>query len=57
MELLIVSAAGALSLLAAEIAELICPLVSAERKAAYGAARRWLITGVDDCIVLIKRAP
>jgi hypothetical protein len=48
MELVIVSAAGALSLLAAEIAELIYPLVSTAREAARSAARRWLLTGVGD---------
>lgn len=48
MELLIVSAAGALSLLAAEIAEFIYPLASPRSQAARSAARRWLLTGVDN---------
>ena len=48
MELLIVSAAGTLSLLAAEIAEFIYPLVSTAREAALSAALRWLLTGVDN---------
>jgi hypothetical protein len=60
MELLIVSAAGTLSLLAAEIAEFIYPWVSSAREAARSAARRWLLTGVDNYdrayIALIKRA-
>jgi hypothetical protein len=51
MELVIVSAVGTLSLLAAEIAEFIYPLVSTAREAALSAARRWLLTAVDnyDC--------
>jgi hypothetical protein len=48
MELLIVSAAVTFSLLAAEIAEFIYPLVSSAREAARSAARRWLLTVVDN---------
>jgi len=48
MELLIVSAAGTFSLLAAEIAEFIYPLVGTAREAARSAARRSLLTGVDN---------
>ena len=46
MELLIVSAAGTFSLLAAEMVEFIYPLVSSAREAARSAAGRWLLTGV-----------
>jgi hypothetical protein len=56
MELLIVSAAGTLSLLAAEIAELHYPLICTARDAARSAARRWLLRGVDNYDRAIKRA-